>query len=169
MKGYYKDPETTASVFTEDGFLKTGDKGTIDAEGFLTITGRMKDQFKTDKGKFIAPAPIEMKLLKNEDIDQVCVVGIGIPQPIALIVLSVLGKAKSRNILSAALAAQLDEVNADLEPYEKLKKVVVVQSDWTIENGLLSPTLKVKRYEVEKIHLPNYPIWYKERETILWE
>ena len=169
MKGYYKDPETTASVFTEDGFLKTGDKGTIDADGFLTITGRMKDQFKTDKGKFIAPAPIEMKLLKNEDIDQVCVVGMGIPQPIALVVLSVLGKAKSRSTISAELAAQLEEVNAELEPYEKLKKVVVVHSDWTIENGLLSPTLKVKRYEVEKIHLPNYPLWYKERETVLWE
>ena len=84
MVGYFKDPETTKRVFTPDGFLKTGDKGTIDQDGFLTITGRLKDQFKTDKAKFIAPAPIETKLLANKDIEQVCVVGSGIPQPIAL-------------------------------------------------------------------------------------
>ena len=77
MKGYYKDAETTAQTFTSDGFLKTGDKGTIDRDGFLTITGRIKDQFKTDKAKFVAPGPIETKLLANKDIEQVCVVGNG--------------------------------------------------------------------------------------------
>ncbi|HEY9487194.1 MAG TPA: AMP-binding protein, partial [Chryseosolibacter sp.] len=94
MKGYFKDPVTTAAVFTDEGFLRTGDQGTVDKNGFLTITGRVKDQFKTDKAKFIAPAPIELKFSTNMDIDQVCVVGTGLPQPIALLTLSEAGKAK---------------------------------------------------------------------------
>ena len=82
MKGYYKAPEITASVFDEEGFFKTGDIGEYDHEGFLTITGRVKDQFKTDKGKYISPAPLELKMSLNTDIDQICLVGTGIPQPI---------------------------------------------------------------------------------------
>src|SRR5688500_18732822 len=103
MQGYYKDPLTTASVFTEDGFLKTGDQGVVDSQGFLSITGRIKDQFKTDKAKFIAPAPIELKLSSNPDLDQVCVVGTGLPQPIVLVTLSTVGKAKSQQLVEAEL------------------------------------------------------------------
>ena len=169
MIGYYKDPETTSMVFTSDGYLKTGDQGSIDAEGFLTITGRVKDQFKTDKAKFIAPAPIEMKLMANTDIEQVCVVGMGIPQPIALTVLSAEGKARSREELAAKLAAQLNALNNDLESYEQLEKAIIIRESWTIENGLMTPSMKVKRNEIEKIFLSRYPIWYKEKGTVIWE
>ncbi|HEY3402130.1 MAG TPA: AMP-binding protein [Ohtaekwangia sp.] len=169
MMGYYKDPETTASVFTPDGFLKTGDKGMMNKEGYLTITGRIKDQFKTDKAKFISPGPIETQLLINKDIEQVCVVGMGIPQPIALITLSLLGKEKSKESIAKSIEATIDEINPRLEHFEQLEKAVILRESWTIENGLMTPSLKVKRNEVEKIHLSNYPVWYKTSEFVIWE
>ena len=132
--------------------------------------GRVKDQFKTDKGKYVSPSPIEMKLLTNSDIEQVCVVGMGIPQPLALTVLSAAGKTKSKDELTKSLAASLVEVNAGLESYEKLEKAVVMQGEWTIPNGLMTPTMKVKRNEVEKIHVPKYPTWYHAKEgMVIWE
>ena len=170
MKGYYKEPELTAEAFDEEGYLRTGDKGEIDANQYLTIVGRVKDQFKTDKGKYVSPAPIEMKLLANSDIEQVCVVGMGIPQPLSLTVLSATGKAKSKQDLIQSLSASLAEVNAGLESYEKLEKVVIMQGDWTIPNGLMTPTMKVKRNEVEKIHVPKYSTWYHAKEgVVIWE
>jgi len=170
MKGYYKEPELTASSFDEEGFLKTGDKAERDKDGYVTIVGRVKDQFKTDKGKYVSPAPIEMMLLANQDIEQACVVGMSIPQPIALIVLSPSGKAKSKEEITRSLTGSLNEVNPNLESYEKLEKAVIMKGEWTIENGLLTPTLKVKRNEVEKIHLPKYPGWYHTQPGIVvWE
>jgi long-chain acyl-CoA synthetase len=169
MKGYFKDEETTRAVFTSDGFLKTGDIGEIDADGYLTITGRVKDQFKTDKAKFIAPAKIEMMLLANHDIEQVCVVGTGIPQPIALAVLSAAGKAKPKHELIVSLSTIQKETNGQLEDYEAIKRIIIMQEPWTIENGFMTPTLKVKRNEVEKKYLPQYPAWYSQKSEIIWE
>lgn len=169
MMGYYKEPELTAQVMTADGFLRTGDQGQLDKDGFLTITGRVKDLFKTDKGKYIAPAPIEMRLLKCADIDQACVVGMSLPQPIALLVLSPVGKAKSREQLEQVITTLLSEINPTLENYERIKMAVIMKSDWTIANGLMTATLKVKRNEVEKIYVPMYKRWYDEHKTVLWE
>jgi long-chain acyl-CoA synthetase len=149
--------------------LKTGDKGEVDDEGFLIITGRIKDQFKTDKAKFVDPAPIELKLLMNTDIEQVCVVGMGIPQPIALTVLSASAKNKSKELVKESIAKTIDALNPHLESYERIKSAVILQDEWTIDNGLMTPTLKVKRNEVEKIHLPKYPEWYKKNEVVIWE
>ena len=168
MTGYYNDPETTSAVFTDDGFLKSGDKGTIDDDGYLTITGRVKDQFKTDKAKFIAPAPIEMKFSSNKDIEQVCVVGTGIPQPIALVVLSFAAKSKSVEAVSKSLSLTLSEINPSLERYERIAKVIILREDWTIENGLMTPSMKVKRNEIEKIFDSKYKEWYSREEEILW-
>lgn len=169
MKGYYKEPAMTAEMFDHDGFLKSGDVGEFDQQNFLTITGRIKDIFKTDKGKYVAPTPIEMRLLSNPYIDQVCVVGMGIPQPIALVILSQMGKAKSKEDIIKSLSATLEDVNLVLESYEKLETAVIMKSDWSIENGLLTPTLKVKRNEVEKIHLPKYSSWYPAKGLVVWE
>lgn len=169
LKGYYKEPELTASTFDDEGFLKTGDIGEIDSDGFLTLTGRLKDQFKTDKGKYISPAPIETKLLTNENIEMACVVGMGIPQPIALIILSASGKAKSKEEVIQNISAMFAELNPTLEPFERLEKAVILKDDWTIENGLLTPSLKIKRNEVEKIHLPKYPHWYGQNGMVVWE
>ncbi len=169
MMGYYKEPEMTAQVMTSDGYLRTGDQGRVDAEGFLTITGRVKDLFKTDKGKYISPAPIEMKLLKNSDIEQVCVVGMSIPQPIALVLLSAKGKAKTKEEIISSLKTSVEEVNPTVEHYEQLKKVVIMQEEWTINNGSMTPTMKVKRNEVEKIKMPHYPKWYAMEGMVVWE
>ncbi|MEO0528726.1 MAG: AMP-binding protein [Bacteroidota bacterium] len=169
MKGYYKAPEITKGVFTEDGFFKTGDKGEYDHDGYLTITGRAKDQFKTDKGKYIAPSPIELQLSKNTDIEQICVVGTGIPQPIALITPSLLGKSKSKTELSDSLLETVNSVNPSLEKHEKIEKVVVMKEDWTVDNGLSTPTLKVKRNSIEKIHQPLYKEWFQKEERVIFE
>ena len=169
LRGYYKEPELTAATFDEEGYLKTGDVGEIDGEGYLKLTGRLKDQFKTDKGKYIAPAPIETKLLTNENIEMTCVVGMGIPQPIALIILSASGKSKSKEEVIQSLTTTFSELNPTLEPFERLEKAVIINGEWTIENGLMTPSLKIKRNEVEKIHLPRYPHWYKQNGLVIWE
>ena len=169
MVGYYKEPGLTAEMFTTDGFLKTGDQGSSDSDGYVTITGRIKDLFKTDKGKYVAPSPIEMKLMTNPDIEQVCVVGMGIPQPIALTVLSETGKQKSKENIIQSLSQSLNEINPQIEHHERLMKAVIMKENWTIENGLMTPTLKVKRNEVEKIHLPKYPMWYQKDGEVVWE
>lgn len=168
MTGYFKDPDTTKSVFTPDGFLRTGDQGEIDPDGFLTITGRIKDQFKTDKAKFISPAHIELSLSTSEDIEQVCVVGTGIPQPLALVVLSEKGKGKDQSVLIRDLEKTLGEVNQGLEDYEKLHTLVVLKEEWTIMNGLMTPSLKVKRNEVEKVHRSRYAEWYSKATPVLF-
>lgn len=169
MIGYYKEPLLTKENFTDDGYLKSGDVGVADADGFITITGRIKDLFKTDKGKYIAPLPIELRFSSNTDIEQVCVVGMGVPQPIALVIVSPAGKAKSKEDLIRSLTSTLELINKDLENYERLNAVVVMNSDWSIENGLITPSLKVKRNEVEKIHLPKYPHWYGLGRKVVWE
>lgn len=169
MKGYYKDPKTTAAVFTDDGFLRTGDQGTVDAQGFLTITGRIKDQFKTDRAKYIAPAPIELKLSANPDLDQVCVVGKGLPQPIALMTLSGTGKEKSRQAIESGVHASLKTVNETLEKYEHIQAAVILQDEWNIENGLMTPSMKIKRNAVEKRYEPYYLEWYGQAKAVVWE
>jgi long-chain acyl-CoA synthetase len=169
LKGYYNEPELTAEVFTADGFLKTGDLGEYDSDGFLTITGRLKDQFKTDKGKYIAPAPIEMELLANTFIDQVCVVGMGIPQPIALTILSAeTTKGVERQVIEKSLVTQVAKLNTTLQSYERIEKVVILPEPWTVENGLMTPTLKVKRNLLEKQYLQRYPEWYSLPGEVVW-
>lgn len=169
MKGYFKDPGATASVFTEEGFLRTGDQGMVDPQGFLTINGRIKDQFKTAKAKFVAPAPIELNLSVNADIDQVCVVGRGLAQPIALITLSPSGRARSRSEVEAALRTSLESVNAGLEKHEQLHAAVVVPDEWNIGNGLLTPSMKIKRNAIEQLYEPSYSEWYNKGKAVVWE
>ena len=169
MLGYYKDPEETAKVFDADGYLKTGDLGEYDHDGYLTITGRAKDQFKTDKGKYISPAPMELALSKNPDIEQICIVGMGIPQPIMLVIPSDKGKKKSNSDLHESLLQSILDLNPSLEKHEKIEKAVVMKEDWTVENGLMTPTLKIKRSLVEKIHRPMYRSWFDAEERVLFE
>jgi len=169
LLGYFKNPEETAKVFDSQGYLKTGDIGEYDHDGFLTITGRAKDQFKTDKGKYISPAPIELAFSKNTDIEQICIVGMGIPQPIMLIIPSVTGQNKSKTDFKESLLQSILEINPSLEKHEKIEKAVVMKEDWTVENGLMTPTLKIKRTQVEKIHMHMYRQWFDDEERILYE
>lgn len=169
MVGYFKEPEKTAESFTEDGFLKTGDQGKIDADGFLWITGRVKDIFKTDKGKYVAPAPIELAMSKNTDIEQVCLVGLNLIQPIALVVLNEDARKKSKEAVSKRLEETLKELNPTLDKHEKIKKIVVVEEPWSIEDGILTPTLKIKRSKVDAKYKDKYQAWYNCDEGIVWE
>ena len=164
MDGYYKMEEETKKTIIE-GWLHTGDEGEIDENGFLKITGRVKDLFKTSKGKYVAPSPIEMKLSANKDIEQVCVVGTEIPQSIAIIVLSERGRNKSKDNLINSLTRTLDIVNPKLDSHERIHNFVVVKEDWTVENKLLTPTMKIKRNAIENLYKENYSSWY-EGETI---
>ena len=169
MIGYFKEPELTAEMFDEEGYLKTGDIGEYDHDGYLTITGRVKDQFKTDKGKYVSPAPIELELLKNPDIEQICLVGMGIPQTIALVITSHPAKSKSEEELNSSLIKSVKELNKTIESYERIEKIIIMKEDWTVDNGLLTPTLKVKRNHVEKIHMPMYKEWFAKEEQVIYE
>jgi long-chain acyl-CoA synthetase len=169
MQGYFKDPVTTAAVMTEEGFLRTGDQGAVDAQGFLSITGRVKDQFKTDKAKFIAPAPIELKLSANINIDQVCVVGRGLPQPIALVTLSTQAREKSQEQVETEIQHVIHHINKTLEKYEHIQMAIILKENWSIENGLMTPSMKIKRNAVEKRYESRYIEWTKRDETVIWE
>ncbi|RBP49792.1 AMP-binding protein [Arenicella xantha] len=168
FKEYYKNPETTAEAFTEDGFLRTGDKAEIDSEGYLTITGRVKDLFKSGKGKYVAPVPIEAKLADNQLIEQLCVMGSGLPTAMAVVVLSdEVAKGMSKQEIAESLAETLKDVNSRIEKHEVVGGIRIVKDQWTIENGLLTPTLKVKRAELEAKYMDFCA--QPHTETIVWE
>lgn len=166
MKGYYKEPGKTAEAFTEDGFLRTGDEGFIDEEGFLKITGRIKDLFKTSKGKYVAPSPIEMAFSADPHIEQVCLVGSGLPQPMALLTLSDEGEKRFATDLETYLKGVLSAINSTLDAHEKVAKIVVIQEPWLVENNLLTPSLKIRRNELEKRYAPFYTEWYNAPEAV---
>jgi len=166
MDGYFKDKEETNKTIV-DGWLHTGDEGAIDENGFLKITGRVKDLFKTSKGKYIAPSPIEMKLSANKNIEQVCVVGTQLPQPIAIVVLSERGENKAKADLILSLRTTMEVVNPKLEGHEKIHNFIVVKEDWTVENKLLTPTMKIKRNAIEKLYQANYKEWYEGERVVL--
>lgn len=149
MPGYYKDPEKTKEVMTADGFFRSGDKGRIDEDGYVWITGRTKDIFKTLKGKYVAPAPIEGAMCSNGAIGPMRLVGSGLNQPLLLATLSEEGRAMPKNQVEKSLVATMHEVNKNLEPHEKIGKIIVVTEEWSIDNGLMTPTLKVKAAAVE--------------------
>lgn len=163
---YYKQPELTAEVFDEDGFFHTGDKGEWD-EGLqaFRITGRVKDQFKSAKGKYVAPVPIEGKLAGNPLIEQVCVMGSGLRAPVAVIVLATTAHDKPREEVEGSLKETLRAVNDMLESHEKLSSIYVVDDPWTIQNGLLTPTMKFKR---DKLEARYDALIRKEGGAVVW-
>lgn len=174
MLGYYKDPERTREAVTEDGYLRTGDLGRIDAQNRLTLTGRAKEQFKTSKGKYVAPAPIENALNNHPKVEASLVAGLGFAQPFALLMLAAgewercRAAAQEREALSQSLEAMRLEINARLDPHERLDFLVVVPEQWNIANGFLTPTLKIKRAEVEKFYGAQFPVWSAQRRGVVW-
>jgi len=169
MVGYYKSSGQTKSMFTEDGFLKTGDLGEFDHDGFLSIVGRIKDQFKTDKGKYVTPSPIELELTKNTDLEHICLVGTGISQPIVLIIPSEAGWAKGREALSKSILESVDALNPKLKKHEKIEKAIVMKEHWTVDNGLMTPSMKIRRNRIEAIHQPMYLDWFSREERVVYE
>jgi long-chain acyl-CoA synthetase len=175
MMGYYKMPEQTAASYTADGFFKTGDMGEMDSEGRLRITGRVKELFKTSKGKYVAPVPIENKLGAHPKIEAVCVSGANQPATFALVLLSedtrkaLAANTLDRKTIEDDLAALLDQVNATVDPHEALEFIVVVNTPWTIDNGMLTPTMKIKRNVIEKRYEALIDRWFASRRKVIWE
>ncbi len=172
MLGYYKQPEQTAEMFTADGWLKTGDKGSTDAQGRLKITGRVKDLFKTSKGKYVAPAPIEDKLVMHAAVEACCVTGANLGQPLALLMLNAEAAAVVKNggkaELEASLAEHLKHINETLDPHEQLDCLVITTEAWTVDNDLITPTFKVKRNRIEDMFAKNYERWVGQRKPVVW-
>lgn len=166
MRGYYNKPEETRAVFTEDGWFKTGDIGTIDADGFLRITDRKKELFKTSGGKYISPQPIEQAIKGSRFVSQVVLIGNGRKFPAALIVpnwqqIESYAQLKGIKVNSRAelcrharivdlLERQIAGLTPDLAQYERVKKVGLLENEFTIEGGELTPTLKVKRRVIDE-------------------
>ena len=173
MLGYYKEPELSSATFTADGWLKTGDKGRIDAEGCLHITGRVKDLFKTAKGKYVAPAPIEDKLGAHEAVEACVVTGANLGQPLGIVMLGAEAAAQAadagyRSKLEASLQQHLKQINVGLDPHEQLQCIVVVTTPWTVDNDLITPTFKVKRNRIEDVYAANYERWENSGKKVIW-
>ncbi|MEN8123359.1 MAG: AMP-binding protein [Bacteroidota bacterium] len=167
FKEYYNEPELTELSYTKDGFYKTGDTGEIDLDGYLSVKGRVKDTFKTTKGLFIVPAPIENRFAANALIDQICVVGIDLPQPIGLIQLSQQSRELNADEIKKSLLETLNSVNKQLKLNEKLNKLVVISENWTVENGFLTPTNKIKRNVIHETYNSSYKEWYQQKNKFI--
>jgi long-chain acyl-CoA synthetase len=166
MRGYHNKPEETRAVFSEDGWFKTGDIGTIDADGFLRITDRKKELLKTSGGKYIAPQPIEQLIKGSPFVNQVVLIGNGRRFPAALIVpdwerLDSYAKLKGIETRNRAelckhpriidlFERQVAGLTSELAQFEKVKKIALLENELTIASGELTPTLKVKRRVVDE-------------------
>jgi long-chain acyl-CoA synthetase len=173
MQGYYKEPKLSAEAFTSDGWLRTGDKGNIDAQGLLRITGRVKDLFKTSKGKYVAPAPIEDKLVMHEAVEACVVTGANLGQPLGIVMLNAEAAARAaqaavRAELEASLAAHLRSINASLDPHEQLNCIVISASTWSVDNDIITPTFKVKRNRIEELYSAHYERWEASGREVIW-
>tara|TARA_B100000900_G_scaffold267867_1_gene228691 strand:- start:4420 stop:6096 length:1677 start_codon:yes stop_codon:yes gene_type:complete len=168
MLGYYNDPETTNNTI-KNGWLHTGDKGKIDSDGHLYITGRVKDTFKTSKGEFIDPAKIEALFGEVEYFGQMCVVGLGVPQPLMLVNISDIGKKLSKEELIIELEKKLEIVNSKIFNYLRVSTVVICKNEWTPQNEILTPTMKIKRGNVDKMYMNEYNNWHNSNDKVIWE
>ena len=166
LKEYYKNPDYTNEVLV-DGWFNTGDKGHLDDKGYLHITGRVKDIFKTSKGKYIEPHLIEEKFEKSNLFQQLCIVGLGLAQPILLAVpneQALNDKEKTKESLKKILL----DFNSTADGYKKVKKIILLSEDWTPENGLTTPTLKIKRAKIDEAFSSKYQNWYNATEEVIW-
>tara|TARA_B110000263_G_C15300298_1_gene507630 strand:+ start:5 stop:1015 length:1011 start_codon:yes stop_codon:yes gene_type:complete len=167
FSNYYKNEEITKENL-KDGWLQTGDKGRIDKDGFLYITGRIKDIFKTTKGMYIEPGVLEAYFGDIPEFSQICIVGLNCIQPILLAVpteLAISNKERSTRKLNGIL----EKINGELDGYKKISKIVFVKEDWVPENGMTTPTLKIKRVKIDDKFSQHYINWEKNKESVIWE
>ena len=173
MVGYYKRPDLDAECFTEDGFFHTGDLGSQRADGQLKVTGRLKELFKTSKGKYVAPAPIENLLNIHPLVESSMVSGLGQSAAYALVVLGEEFRPKQNDAAFRAdaqtqLTQLLDQINTQVADYEKLQMIVVAKDPWSIENGCLTPTMKIRRNRIESVVEPKVDAWYANSSKVQW-
>jgi long-chain acyl-CoA synthetase len=181
FKGYWNKPKETAETFTADGWLKTGDIGNMDADGFLSITDRKKELLKTSGGKLIAPQPIENKLKAHSLVGNAALVGDKHKFASVLIspnfaILESWAKVKGvaftdrkdlvkQERVVARYQKIVDDVNCSLAPYETIKRMAVVADEWTVEGTELTPSMKLKRRVVEKKYAAEIEAFYKDEAT----
>jgi len=168
MDGYYKRKELTDETL-RGGWLHTGDKGFLDKDNYLHITGRVADSFKTSKGKYIEPLTLEYYFGNIKELEEVCVAGLGMPQPFCLVQLSDIGRAMPKEDLTNMLTEKFDKINSDLENYKKMSTLIIVKDRWTEENKAIGPTLKIKRGTIEKMYSSNYQSWGEDKRNVIWE
>jgi long-chain acyl-CoA synthetase len=173
MQGYYKAPELTAECFTEDGYFKTGDRGERKPSGLLKITGRVKEIFKTSKGKYVAPAPIENIINNDQHVELSIVTGSAQPQPYAQVVLSedlraTINQEGTKAEVQSALESLLSQVNSKIEHHEQLQFIAVMNTEWTTGNGFLTPTMKIRRSAIEDACANNVEAWYDLKQKVVW-
>ena len=168
MKEYYNDPETTNNTI-KDGWLYTGDRGRIDDEGNLYITGRVKDTFKTTTGEFVEPGRIEALFGDVTEFEQICVVGFGIASPILLAVPSEGANSIDKDTLKQQLSSKLESVNKDQVSHRKVSTIVIMKEAWNPDNGILTPTMKIKRVKIDEKFMSKYNEWHENSEAIIWE
>ena len=175
MLGYYKHPESTQASFTADGFFRTGDLARIEPDGQLKIIGRVKEQFKTSKGKYVMPTPIESQLLAHPVVDACCLMGAGMPRPFAVVLLAeetrkaTAARLTERATVEQTLLDLMNTVNTQLDPHEQLSFVAVAEGPWTVGNGFITPTLKIKRNVLESRYQPCVDDWMKQNRPVVWE
>jgi len=174
MLGYFRDPEGTRAMFTEDRFIRTGDVAIIDPDGQLKIVGRLKEQFKTSKGKYVAPAPIESRFMAHPMVEVCCLMGMGMPHPFAVIVLSEQARkrcadSKEKAAIESSLVELIDCINQDLEPHEQVSFAAVVNGPWTIGNDAMTPTMKIKRGVLESRYQGFIDDWHRQSRPVVWE
>lgn len=181
MLGYYQKPEATKDVFTDDGFFRTGDIGQIDPDGFLKITDRKKELFKTSGGKYIAPSPIEQMLRGSRFVNQAVLVGNGRKFPAALIVpnfemLESYARLKELNIadhegycsnprILDLFTRQIDAMTPKLAQFEKVKRFVLLVNEFSVDSGELTPTLKIKRRIIDEKYRDVIDKMYRDAEN----
>ena len=173
MIGYFRNPELTRQAFTSDGYFKTGDRGQLDLAGRLRLVGRLKEEFKTAKGKFVVPARIEELLSFSTLFESVAIFGAGMTLPFALAVLAPAkrqecAEASGRAAVERELVALLEQVNSQLEQYERLRFLAISFEPWTTQNGFLTPTLKVRRPALEQRFSPEYKAWERQGRKVVW-
>lgn len=177
MMGYYKDPEKTAEVI-KDGYFHTGDKGELDANGFLTITGRTKEMFKTSGGKYVVPPLLEGELKQSLFIEQVMVIGDGEKMPAAFIqpnfefikgwidrknleILKTNEEMINSELVIDRIQKEVDACNAQFGQWEQIKRFELTSDIWSIDGGHLTPTMKMKRKVIKEIYKDLYDKIYK--------
>ncbi|WP_269570308.1 AMP-binding protein [Legionella tunisiensis] len=168
MKEYFKEEAATKTAFTNDGWLHTGDVAEIDEYNNVKILGRLSENFKNQKGEFIAPAAIEKRFAANKFIEQLCMVGRELPHNVLLITLSEAGQSQDKERVKKSLQEDLHKINSELVSYEKICHVIISQKAWTPENGLLTPTLKVKRRSVESTYQDLIQKAITDHNVIIW-
>lgn len=165
--GYYNNDIATKESFDNEGWLHTGDIGSIDSDGYLSIQGRKKDTFKTAKGKFVAPVPIEKKLFEYSRVEMMCMIGLGLPAPILLVVPHAFPNF-DRSRYERTTEKIIKRINSEVETHEQIKGVLMIKEPWSIANGVLTPTLKIKRHVLEKKYHEIGQNWPKD-QLIVWE